>query len=139
MQKLLSYWPIAVGIAVVYLVQNLWISLSVRRRARALGCKPVLERKGKYPLGIDLLARAIKFLKKNEFLIEEVNVVNSLGNPTTFKQSNLGTTIHLTNDPENIKAILATQFKDFELGPLRYKVFEPLLGKGIFTSDGQDW
>ena len=33
-------------------------------------------------------------------------------------------------DPENIKALLATQFNDFSLGR-RYDFFKPLLGKGF--------
>lgn len=44
-----------------------------------------------------------------------------------------------TIDPENIKAILATSFKDFDLGPARHESFFPLLGDGIFTLDGAGW
>lgn len=31
-----------------------------------------------------------------------------------------------TKDPKNIQALLATQFKDFELGPIRFGTFSPL-------------
>jgi len=44
-----------------------------------------------------------------------------------------------TVEPENVKAILATQFEDFELGHVRRGNFFPMLGNGIFTADGQDW
>ncbi|CUM62545.1 uncharacterized protein PRCAT00000097001 [Priceomyces carsonii] len=44
----------------------------------------------------------------------------------------------VTNDPENIKAVLATQFNDFALGT-RHAHFKPLLGDGIFTLDGEGW
>lgn len=50
----------------------------------------------------------------------------------------LGQLIVQTKDPENIKAILATQFNDFSLG-FRHGQFFPLLGDGIFTLDGEDW
>ncbi|KAF2235067.1 cytochrome P450 [Viridothelium virens] len=43
------------------------------------------------------------------------------------------------SEPENIKAILSTQFNDFELGPKRYRDFSPFLGNGIFTIDGPAW
>ena len=43
-----------------------------------------------------------------------------------------------TVDPENIKAVLATQFNDFSLGT-RHNQFAPLLGDGIFTLDGAGW
>lgn len=46
--------------------------------------------------------------------------------------------IVLTVDPENIKAVLATQFNDFSLGT-RHAHFAPLLGDGIFTLDGNGW
>lgn len=44
----------------------------------------------------------------------------------------------LTYDPDNIKAMLATQFKDFSLG-LRKEALAPSLGYGIFTLDGSSW
>ncbi|CAN6672811.1 hypothetical protein TRVA0_047S00430 [Trichomonascus vanleenenianus] len=43
-----------------------------------------------------------------------------------------------TYEPENIKAMLATQFKDFDLGT-RYNAFVPFLGEGIFTLSGSGW
>ncbi|KAG5368233.1 Cytochrome P450 52A12 [Yarrowia sp. C11] len=43
-----------------------------------------------------------------------------------------------TVEPENIKAMLATQFKDFSLGT-RYRALAPTLGDGIFTLDGHGW
>lgn len=49
-----------------------------------------------------------------------------------------GTPVVSTRDPENIKALLGTQFNDFILG-LRHKQFQILLGDGIFTLDGAGW
>nr|AAO73956.1 CYP52A16 [Candida tropicalis]AAX63449.1 cytochrome P450 [Candida tropicalis] len=43
-----------------------------------------------------------------------------------------------TIDPENIKAVLATQFNDFSLGT-RHDFLYSLLGDGIFTLDGAGW
>ncbi|KAI9739599.1 MAG: hypothetical protein M1834_006317 [Cirrosporium novae-zelandiae] len=44
-----------------------------------------------------------------------------------------------TIDPENIQAILSTRFKDYGRVRSRVKALDPLLGEGIFTSDGQAW
>lgn len=44
----------------------------------------------------------------------------------------------VTTDPDNIKALLATQFNDFALG-FRHAQFAPLLGDGIFTLDYDGW
>ncbi|KAM3500514.1 hypothetical protein MY11210_009503 [Beauveria gryllotalpidicola] len=139
MPTLLAYWPIAAGIVTLYILQQLWIEYSHRQRARALGCKAPFLRQGKLPLSVDHLYKALKALKEDEFLNLELRTHADLGGLTTFHQASLGRKIIMTTDPENIKAMLATQFKDFGLGPIRYKVLEPLLGRGIFTSDGKDW
>jgi len=44
-----------------------------------------------------------------------------------------------TSDPENLKAMLATQFEDFDLGPVRRGTMLPSLGDGIFVQDGKAW
>lgn len=44
-----------------------------------------------------------------------------------------------TSDPENIQAILATKFHDFDLGPYRKEMFFEMLGNGIFTAEGKEW
>lgn len=49
-----------------------------------------------------------------------------------------GTEMFVTTDPENYKALLATQFNDFKLG-IRHSHFKPLLGDGIFTLDYGGW
>ncbi|KAJ5594619.1 uncharacterized protein N7459_000827 [Penicillium hispanicum] len=56
----------------------------------------------------------------------------------TFTQQFLARTLISTIEPENVKAILATQFQDFCLGT-RHEQFYPLLGDGIFTLDGAGW
>ncbi|KAI4151098.1 MAG: hypothetical protein LQ340_003693 [Diploschistes diacapsis] len=57
----------------------------------------------------------------------------------TFEHSIFGNHAITTMEPKNIQAILATQFKDFSLGERRRKWLTPLLGVGIFTSDGSAW
>ncbi|KAI5303242.1 Glycoside hydrolase, 38 vacuolar alpha mannosidase [Ascosphaera pollenicola] len=44
-----------------------------------------------------------------------------------------------TSDPENVKAILATQFSDYGRGAHFHDAFETLFGEGIFSVDGQAW
>ncbi|KAK4242331.1 hypothetical protein C8A03DRAFT_40299 [Achaetomium macrosporum] len=57
---------------------------------------------------------------------------------TTFEQNLLGSRGIDTIDPENIEAVLSTNFSDYSLG-LRAPTFRPLLGNGIFTQDGATW
>ncbi|EAW13533.1 cytochrome P450 [Aspergillus clavatus NRRL 1] len=56
----------------------------------------------------------------------------------TFESHTLGGRIVNTSEPENIKAVLATHFQDYSLG-FRQAALGPLLGKGVFTTDGQEW
>jgi len=51
-----------------------------------------------------------------------------------FNASNI-----LTADPQNIQAILATKFHDFDFGPERVINFSAMLGDGIFTAPLQRW
>ena len=44
-----------------------------------------------------------------------------------------------TAHPENIKAVLATQFVDYGKGEPFHKDWKDFLGDGIFTTDGQQW
>lgn len=56
----------------------------------------------------------------------------------TFAISTPGSNVMFTRNPENIKAMVATQFDDFDIGR-RQDVFRPLLGFGIFAAEGQRW
>ncbi|KAJ7097078.1 cytochrome P450 [Mycena belliarum] len=44
-----------------------------------------------------------------------------------------------TAEPQYIKSMLATDFASFEKGPTFRDVFQPLLGTGVFASDGAMW
>ncbi|KAJ8474484.1 hypothetical protein ONZ45_g15936 [Pleurotus djamor] len=44
-----------------------------------------------------------------------------------------------TTEPQHVKAILATQFDDFEKGPASEAQFSTFLGTGVFNSDGDRW
>lgn len=51
----------------------------------------------------------------------------------------LGRRTIFTSDPENIKAILATQFADFGKGDFFHREWEEFLGDSIFVTDGHMW
>ncbi|KAK4136474.1 cytochrome P450 [Trichocladium antarcticum] len=50
-----------------------------------------------------------------------------------------GRRIVFTSDPENIKAILATQFNDYGKGEPFHREWKAFLGDSIFTTDGSLW
>ncbi|MCO5578826.1 hypothetical protein L7F22_032673 [Adiantum nelumboides] len=43
------------------------------------------------------------------------------------------------SDPDDIKQILSSRFKDYKRSDITYKFLSRLLGKGLLTSEGQDW
>lgn len=51
----------------------------------------------------------------------------------------LGQKILLTDDPENIKTLLAADFDVWSLGQDRIKQMSAFLGHGIFTTEGATW
>ncbi|CUS07417.1 unnamed protein product [Tuber aestivum] len=88
-------------------------------------------------LGLPNWVRLMRAAKRGNVLEHITDRYPTYGN--TWKGRILiGTSIG-TVEPENIKAILATNFKDFGLGPQRHANFYPLLGDGIFTLDGPGW
>lgn len=109
-----------------------------RRKARLLGCQPAHVQKNRLPLGWDQLQRLRAADAAGNVPEEMRNMFKEEGR-WTFKSSMLGSTFVQTAEPRNIQAILATQFKDFELGDLRRRVLYPMLGDGIFTADGKYW
>ncbi|KAK0200179.1 cytochrome P450 [Desarmillaria ectypa] len=61
------------------------------------------------------------------------------GNTFTFGTFFSGKQELFTSEPEHIKAVLATQFQNFEKGSFFRAAGESLLGDGIFNSDGDLW
>lgn len=47
-------------------------------------------------------------------------------------------TIH-TIESENIKAVMATNFKDFEVGTPRRRAFSPVVSNSVLMADGAEW
>ncbi|KAK1832629.1 oxidoreductase-like protein [Podospora conica] len=45
----------------------------------------------------------------------------------------------VTRDPYNVRAMLATQAADWDIGENRAESWRPLVGSGVFTSRGDEW
>jgi hypothetical protein len=96
------------------------------------GCKPGV----KLPqfdriLGLDIYRIQVKALKEKVTLKLAKERYDQYGN--TWSVHMMGKTFYNTIEPENIKTILATDFKKFGIGE-RQLAYGPLLGKGIFTT-----
>jgi cytochrome P450 len=106
-----------------------------RKQSNALHCKPPRLGSSTF-FGIPGFIRLTKAVREKRWIDHLYNEYAVYGN--TYQQRFLSRNIITTIEPENIKALLATQFKDFSLGT-RHQQFYPLLGDGIFTLDGAGW
>jgi predicted secreted protein len=128
----------ATSYSVLFVAQRLKAQRDHAKRAASLGCQPAHFRPHKLPFGIDHVLRLMRADSRGQ-IPDEIEKIFKEQNKDTFLQVVLGTMQHATANPRNIQAILATQFRDFELGHFRRQSFIPMLGVGIFTSDGQAW
>lgn len=132
--------PAIVFLGAIYLTFRILGSLHQayhhRKKSKALGCQPpksvdtgILGITGFYRI-----AKAAREKRWVEFIADHYQT----SGPTFRQQALGGLMVTNTVEPENIKALLATQFQDFGLGT-RHREFYPLLGNGIFTLDGPGW
>jgi hypothetical protein len=110
-----------------------------RARAKELGCEDIVPKLSRDPLGIANTVRLWKAFTGQTmpyYLMESYHKVNRKysRHVQTASYDILGIPLIHTSDPKNIQAVLATQFKDFELSDLRTDVFRGLLGKGIVST-----
>ncbi|KAK7998780.1 n-alkane-inducible cytochrome P450 [Apiospora marii] len=99
-------------------------------------CKPVKPYVPyKWPLALDLVKRQYDILF-SDHTFEGMTPYFDLAGTCCIHL--FGLTGYFTTDPDNIEAILCTNFEDYGLGTRRLASF-PLLGEGIFSQDGSAW
>lgn len=132
---------LAVVAVLLYLVRALASRVNAASRLRALGgCAPV--RTTYLPLGLDLVYTAVKATLGNASYDFWLDLFRTAGNPTnpyTVEAAVGGVRTIFTADPDNIKAILATQFADYGKGERFNQEWHDFLGDSIFTTDGPKW
>jgi hypothetical protein len=128
---------VAIGYA-IYLVfnrvQQFQLLQAVRKREKTQE-PPKHPRQGF--LGLAIYRDALRHAEDKTFLDWLLEVYEQVGD--TFSYDFLGQHFVDTRDPENIKAILSTQFDQFSLGDPRCNSFHSMFGDGIFTLNGKDW
>ncbi|KAK5080215.1 hypothetical protein LTR70_007802 [Exophiala xenobiotica] len=109
-----------------------------------LGCQDAPVFPGGGILGLNNIRRMQEADKKKLFpdhMIEREQTMSRIHGRecSTFYSDLLGQKVYFTSDPQNIKAMLATQFEDFYFGPARRGNMIQTLGDGIFVQDGKQW
>jgi hypothetical protein len=119
----------------LFVLQEIHHRIQRRRNANEWGCKPApVAPTGFYGIPAFLqLAQAAKEKRWVEYIAARYDEYGY-----TFSQKMLGRVAISTIEPENLKALLSSQFEDFCLGT-RHREFYPTLGDGIFTLDGAGW
>lgn len=132
-------WTAIVAIfTAIYFIFSKASSLIKRRRfAKAYGCKPPARLpQNERILGIQFFNTLQNLMKTKTLLPSGAQWHRAIGN--TFTATIMGQKAIVTIEPENIKAVLATQFNDFGIGT-RNRAMGALLGNGIFSTDGSRW
>ncbi|KAH0162660.1 cytochrome P450, partial [Aureobasidium melanogenum] len=126
------------GLCVLYFVTSTTLrKISSSRFKSFHGCldPPALPQRERI-IGLDLLKAGAAAVKAKNSLECAVRRIESTAN--TFSNTIVGLNIITTVDPANIQSILAQKFGDYDLGG-RIHAWGPLVGKGVFTSDGSEW
>ncbi|KAF7862662.1 hypothetical protein EAF04_007535 [Stromatinia cepivora] len=121
------------------LIQKVLLYQQRRTFAKRNNCLPCASYPQKDPFyGLDFFIDSVLAVRNGKFLETTQKRFESLG-VYTYSSVPLGVTTINTADPENIKTVLATGFKDFELFSRRKAALMPIFGPGIFAVDGKEW
>ncbi|EPQ55858.1 cytochrome P450 [Gloeophyllum trabeum ATCC 11539] len=107
------------------------------RAAAAVGAVVPTKLAHRWPLGLDIIKDNITSFKENLPSDNLLRYTEEYGN--TFNFRILGENRVVTIEPEHIKALLATEFNNFEKGPVIKRQLKSVLGSGVFSSDGEMW
>ena len=131
------------SVCALYVIYYIYWQLTTGARRRRMikdhGCKPANRLPSRDPFfGLDLFFQTLNSLRNKNLLPTTRSRFREMG-VTTFQLILVGQVVYMTIEPENLKTVMALQFKNFGLGYRRKKSFLPLLGEGIFTTDGAAW
>ncbi|KAI5197102.1 putative P450 monooxygenase [Aureobasidium subglaciale] len=126
------------GLIILYHLLNFIVTaIQSRNYARSQHCGQIPVRPTSM-LGLSTILKVVKISQGGKLLEANASCFKKM-QAKTFAMMNNGQTMIYTIDPENVKAMLATQFDLWELSAFRKTAYTRLLGHGIFTTDGAAW
>ncbi|KAF2829660.1 cytochrome P450 alkane hydroxylase [Ophiobolus disseminans] len=144
---LFSYTNIAVLlISLLVARRTYWEATTGQRRRRLAsqkGTLPATQRVSRVPsyiptFGIDAVVDNFRAIKAKRFLEKwQQDFIDAGAHTLAFNV--FGASVYMTEDPENVKYMLATGFDAWSLGKERIKSMSAFLGMGIFTNEGKAW
>ncbi|KAF2735364.1 cytochrome P450 alkane hydroxylase-like protein [Polyplosphaeria fusca] len=132
-------FPVVAGFLVVsYAAYYIVSDIRLKQRVRKLGAHAPV-RTTYLPYGVDMVYEVLRYFMADESLELWRHTFEKYAGGRYTVEAWTGERLILTAEPDNIKAILATQFKDFGKGEQFRRDWWPFLGNGIFTTDGELW
>ncbi|KAJ5890297.1 Cytochrome P450 E-class CYP52 [Penicillium tannophilum] len=144
---LIQNWCVAAIVALTIagsLLHSVYFTWRHTQKSRKLGCEEAPLYPSQDPFGVSTLLETLDAAQEKllpQLAERRVAFLSRRHDRyvSTFRICQAGRENLLTADPKNIQAMLATQFKDFGLGDMRRNVANPVVGHGIFTTDGESW
>ena len=137
----LSVLNVAGGILLLLIIKSYVSYFARSRKIKALGGRAPRQ-KNYLPLGIDIAYNSIWHTKKNREYELWTDMFRKWGrgpSPYTYEFMVAGDRLIFTAEPDNVKAVLATQFSDFGKGEDFNREWHAFLGDSIFSTDGKLW
>ena len=143
MMRLISFSNALLAVA-GFILYKLLLSIGEKRRQNAEAKRrgaahaPMLPKKD--ILGITRFRESIRATRADrgpKYVIEEMDALSK--DIHTVQVRVLDYDLNVTRDPENARACFSSQSGDFDIGVHRTQSWKPLLGVGIFTSQGETW
>ncbi|KAL9129368.1 MAG: hypothetical protein Q9217_002168 [Psora testacea] len=141
--RLLSFTSLLLAL-VAFILYKITLSKLEKRRqnaeAKRRNCAacPVLPKKDL--LGISRFRESLRATRAErgpKYVIEQMDAMGK--SIHTVQVRVLDYELNVTRDPENARACFSSQSADFDIGVHRTQSWKPLLGVGIFTSQGEQW
>jgi hypothetical protein len=126
------------GLVLSYYIGRFLSNAALDAKVHRLGARAPI-RTSYVPLGLDMLYQVLSYMLRDKNLELWENMMETWGKGVYTVEAGTGERVILTAEPENIKAILATQFKEYGKGESFRKDWFNFLGNGIFAVDGQVW
>ncbi|KAF2273893.1 cytochrome P450 [Westerdykella ornata] len=126
------------GLVVFWFVWKMLSQAYTTFRVSSLGARAPV-RTTYLPYGIDMLYSLLSRVLRDEAHEFWFDTMKKYGRGGYTVEAGTGERVILTAEPENIKAVLATQFKEYGKGEQFHKDWFDFLGNGIFAVDGTLW
>ena len=132
-------WSSAAVIAIAaLLIYHVAGRIDEELRLRRTGGLRASQQRGYLPFNIDLVYATVRANAQFRNMGHWQSIFEEVGNHTAEFRV-LNRRIIFTDDVDNIKAILASQFGDYGKGEPFHRETKPFLGDSIFTTDGPSW